>query len=181
MRKTLHVTLASLLVSASALATMRLHAQQHSEHEKQAADCPMMRKHDAAAMNERGDQGMGFAQAKTTHHFYLTKTGGVIQVEADDARDTESRDQIRRHLGHIAVMFSEGDFDIPMFVHDQVPPGVPLMRSLKAAIGYKFEETKRGGRVRITSDDPRAVAAVQSFLRFQITEHKTGDPLEVGR
>lgn len=179
MRRILYIT--SLLVSAGALATISLHAQQHSGHQQQAGDCPMMRKHDAAAMNERGERGMGFSQEKTTHHFYLTKTGGVIQVEADDSRDTESRDQIRRHLGHIASMFSEGDFDIPMFVHDQVPPGVPLMRSLKAAIGYKFEETKRGGRVRITSDDPRAVAAIQSFLRFQITEHKTGDPLEASR
>ena len=53
------------------------------------------------------------------------------------------------------------------------------MKSLKSAISYKFEETERGGRVRISTDDPQALTAVQSFLRFQITEHKTGDPLEI--
>jgi TusA-related sulfurtransferase len=77
------------------------------------------------------------------------------------------------------MMFTEGNFDIPMFVHDQVPPGVPEMQKLKSAISYKYEETQRGGRVLISSDDPQAVLAVQSFLRFQITEHKTGDSLEV--
>lgn len=103
----------------------------------------------------------------------------MIQVEANDPKDTVSRDQIRQHLGHIAVMFAEGNFDIPMFVHAQVPPGVTEMQRLKSAISYKYEETERGGRVSISSDDAQAVAAAQSFLRFQITEHKTGDPLEV--
>jgi hypothetical protein len=77
------------------------------------------------------------------------------------------------------MMFAEGNFDIPMFIHDQVPPGVAEMQRLKSAISYKFEETERGGRVLISTDDAQAAAAVQSFLRFQITEHKTGDPLEV--
>ena len=73
-------------------------------------------------MQGRGDEGMGFSQTKTTHHFILAKDGGAISVEANDANDTASRDQIRMHLAHIAKMFAEGNFDIPMFVHDQVPP-----------------------------------------------------------
>jgi hypothetical protein len=142
------------------------------------ADCPMMQSDAMAQMNERGDQGMGFSQAKTTHHFYLTKSGGSIQVEANDPNDTVSRDQIRQHFRHIAIMFAEGNFEIPMFVHDQVPPGVLEMQRLKTAIKFRYEETKQGGRVLISSADAEAVAAVQSFLRFQITEHKTGDPLK---
>ena len=34
-------------------------------------------------------------------------------------------------------------------------------------------------RVLISSRNPEAVAAVHEFLKFQITEHQTGDPLEV--
>src|SRR5207248_10547762 len=101
--------------------------------------------HDAAEMNHRGDQAMGFSQTATTHHFRLSKEGGSIEVEANDAQDTASRDQIRAHLRHIATLFAAGNFDIPMFVHDQTPPGVPMMRQLKDAISYKFEETERGG------------------------------------
>jgi hypothetical protein len=183
MRKSSSITLATLLMLVGTTATIHLSAQQPSKPEKSMADCPMMKKHahDMGGMNERGDQGMGFSQEKTTHHFYLTKTGGIIQVESNNQEDTVSRDQIREHLGHIAMMFAEGDFDIPMFVHDQVPPGVPEMKQLKAALSYKYEETERGGRVIILSDNPQAVSAVQSFLRFQIREHMTGDPLEVSR
>jgi hypothetical protein len=130
-------------------------------------------------MQGRGDMGMGFSQAKTTHHFILAKDGGVISVEANDVNDTTSRDQIRMHLAHIAKMFAEGNFDIPMFVHDQVPPGVPVMQSKKNRIQYRFEESKLGGRVVITSSDPEALPAVHEFLSFQIREHKTGDSLTV--
>lgn len=180
MRKNIYIALATLLVIMGATATIHLRAQQKTEPEKPVAACPIMKKHDhdMVKMNARGDQGMGFSQNKTTHHFYITKTGGVIEVKANEAKDTASRDQIRTHLKHIAMMFAEGNFDTPMFVHDQMPDGVADMQRLKAAITYKYEDTKQGGRVLITSADQHAVSAIQSFLRFQIREHKTGDPLE---
>jgi hypothetical protein len=135
--------------------------------------------HDMGGMNKRGDRVMGFDQMKTTHHFRLTEDGGSIEVLANEAKDTESRDQIRMHLSHIARMFSEGNFKAPMLIHDQAPPGVPVMQRLKAEITYKFEETEQGGRVRLTSNNREAVAAIHEFLRFQIKEHKTGDPLTI--
>ena len=130
-------------------------------------------------MNKRGDKAMGFDHTKTTHHFLLANAGGVIQVETNRARDKESSGQIRQHLRHIAIMFSNGDFDIPMFVHAQDPPGVEVMKQLKAEISYKFEQTRRGGRVRIASSNADAITAIHDFLSFQIKEHRTGDPLEV--
>ena len=33
-----------------------------------------------------------------------------------------------------------------------------------------------GGRVNILTSDPHALAAVHTFLTFQIAEHKAGDP-----
>jgi hypothetical protein len=47
---------------------------------------------------------------KTTHHFILASDGGSTQVEANDEKDDRSRDKIRQHLQHIAMMFSEGNF-----------------------------------------------------------------------
>jgi hypothetical protein len=149
-----------------------------------AQDCPMHEQHQASDsqhdhdMNQRGNEGMGFAQDKTTHHFLLSKDGGTIQVTANSADDQESIGQIRMHLKHITKAFQSGDFNIPMFVHDQTPPGVPVMQSLKRAITYKYEDTDKGGRVVIRSENADAVSAVREFLRFQIKEHKTGDGLE---
>lgn len=122
---------------------------------------------------------MGFSQTATTHHFYLNESEGIIQVEANDSADSTNRDEIRMHLRHIAHAFQNGDFDIPMFVHDTVPPGMPEMKRLQKKMRYSFEETPTGGRVVISSTDKNALNAINCFLRFQIEEHKTGDPVEV--
>jgi len=130
-------------------------------------------------VDTRGDHAMGFSHEKTTHHFRLLKDGGAIEVEANDPRDKQSRDQIRMHLGHIAKMFAAGNFDTPMFIHDQTPPGVPVMERLKSDIAYKFEPTGKGGRVRISTSNAEATGAIHEFLKFQIKDHRTGDPLDV--
>lgn len=143
------------------------------------AQCPMHSEHSkehSAGVDERGDHAMGFDHAKTTHHFLIKDEGGVIQVTANDVNDTESRDQIRAHLSHIAIMFSQGNFDLPMFIHDRVPPGVSVMKQLNQEITYRYEAMDQGGRVVISSKNTEAVAAVHEFLRFQIEDHRTGDP-----
>jgi hypothetical protein len=127
-------------------------------------------------VNKHGDMAMGFSHMKTTHHFRLTPNGGFIQVQANDAKDTASRDQIRTHLQHIARAFKGGDFSAPEMTHSRVPPGVPTMQRLKSEIRYRYEETETGGKVLISTANPEALKAVHEFLRFQIEDHATGDP-----
>ncbi|HEY6372628.1 MAG TPA: hypothetical protein VIX37_18765 [Candidatus Sulfotelmatobacter sp.] len=131
-----------------------------------------------AEMMKRGDMGMGFSHEKTTHHFFMLKDGGVIQVSANDPKDDASRDHIRRHLSHVARMFSEGNFNTPMFIHDTTPPGVPTMEKLHAEIHYQYQQTDAGAKILINTANLKAVRAVHEFLRFQISEHQTGDPME---
>ena len=123
---------------------------------------------------------MGFSHEKTTHHFLLRDDGGLIEVRANDTKDTESVDQIRSHLRHISEMFASGDFSAPMLVHSQNPPGAAAMKRLKKEIRYQFEDIDGGARVRITTASPEAIKAIHQFLRFQITDHQTGDPLNLG-
>jgi hypothetical protein len=130
-------------------------------------------------VEQRGDQAMGFSHQMTTHHFLLTREGGAIEVEADDPNDKASRDAIGRHLDHIATLFKQGDFDIPMFIHAQTPPGVTTMQRLKSEITYETVPTEKGAKVRIASTSAEAVSAIHQFLQFQIKEHQTGDTTEV--
>jgi hypothetical protein len=51
------------------------------------------------------------------------------------------------------------------------------MRQLRAEISYAYQSRPDGAAVVIRSRNPEAVAAVQEFLRFQVREHKTGDPI----
>ena len=135
--------------------------------------------HDHAVMNARGEKAMGFSQTETTHHFRLLPDGGYVQVQANSADDAANRDHIRMHLQEQAKKFAAGDFGAPELTHDRVPPGVPEMQKLKSSIAYKYEEIERGGRLRITSRDTSAVAAIHDFLKFQIEDHKTGDSTSV--
>jgi hypothetical protein len=130
-------------------------------------------------VDARGDHAMGFSHEKTTHHFRLYKDGGAIEVDANDSKDTSSRDQIRKHLAHISQMFAAGNFNAPMLIHDRVPPGAPVMERLKDQITYKVDQTEKGGSVRITTANPEAINAIHEFLRFQIKDHQTGDPTAV--
>jgi hypothetical protein len=129
----------------------------------------------ASGVDARGDHAMGFSHEKSAHHFRLLSDGGAIEVVANEPDDRATRDEIRAHLSHIAQMFTEGDFQLPMFIHDKVPPGVTVMESKRAAISYTFEPTPTGGRVRIATADKDALGAIHQFLAFQIDDHRTGD------
>ncbi|HXY23277.1 MAG TPA: hypothetical protein VEI73_01395 [Candidatus Acidoferrum sp.] len=152
----------------------------------EASLCPMHLQQQSSSQQQhhegvvkRGDEVMGFSHEKTTHHFRLYEDGGAIEVTANRADDTESRDAIRSHLSHIADMFAAGNFSTPILIHAQNPPGTEGMKRLKDAIQYKLETTERGARIRILTKDPEALRAVHEFLRFQIADHQTGDSTEV--
>lgn len=128
-----------------------------------------------AALDQHGDKVMGFSHEKTSHHFVLTADGGLIEVRTNDIKDTASLDQIRSHFRHIARMFSEGNFNAPMLVHTQDVPGTATMARLKKDLHWDLQEIARGARITITADNKEALDAVHAFLRFQISDHQTGD------
>ena len=133
----------------------------------------------ASQMHHRGAQVMGFDQDKTAHHFYLYADGGAIDVSVKDAADKTNLEAIRAHLPHIVTMFKDGNFEAPMLVHGTEVPGTPEMKKVKDTITWKYEESARGGRVTITTTNAKALEALHAFLRYQITDHKTGDSLDI--
>jgi len=176
-------TLSLLLVT---LAMFYLPRSAYTQDSKSDAmqKCPMHKDHGADSshhtiVEKNGTQAMGFSQTSTTHHFRLFPDGGAIEVTTNQPNDGTAMLAIRTHLSQIASMFGNGDFSTPMFVHDSIPPGVTTMKALRTNIHYRYEETANGGRVLILSSDPAALGAIHDFLRFQISEHRTGDTPEV--
>jgi hypothetical protein len=129
---------------------------------------------------QRGDHVMGFSHDTTTHHFHLLKDGGEIIVTANDPNDKVTVEQIRTHLSHILGMFSDGNFNAPMLIHDTNPPGVATMTRLKTEIRYTIHEIPQGATIRIETSSPETTDAVHAFLLFQIVDHKTGDAPTIG-
>ena len=132
-------------------------------------------------LKKRGADAMGFDQDATTHHFSLTATGGSIEVTVKSQTDAALLAAVRDHLKAIEEAFTHGQFDKPFQTHNEVPPGVPEMKTLNGAISYRYEEVMNGAVVRIETKDVRALQAVHNFLRYQIREHQTGDTLDVKR
>lgn len=121
---------------------------------------------------------MGFSQTATKHTFRLFPDGGAIEVRAFEANDASSIQSIREHLQSIAKAFAEGHFAKPEAIHERTPDGAAVMKELRSCIKYFYSEIPLGGRVRITTENAKALQATHSFLRFQIREHETGDPME---
>ncbi len=127
-------------------------------------------------LNQHGDQVMGFSHEKATHHFELTQDGGSIEVRNNDIDDVASRDEIQKHFHHLAQMFAAGNFSAPMLVHDQHDiPGTATMATLKNKLHWQLQDTARGAKLTVVADNKEALDAVHDFLRFQITDHHTGD------
>jgi hypothetical protein len=145
----------------------------HEEHLKQ------MEKDEA--LKKRGAEAMGFDQDATTHHFKLAPAGGSIEITVKNEKDKAVIAAVRNHLRSIAADFARGAFDKPFQTHGEVPPGVNEMQADKNAIAYRYEDLPQGGAVRIVTTNARAQEAVHAFLRYQITEHQTGDPTDVKR
>jgi hypothetical protein len=132
-------------------------------------------------LDERGAHVMGFDQTATVHHFLLFQDGGAIDIAARDPNDVVNRNAIRGHLPHISTLFSEGNFEAPMLVHDTAKvPGIATLTARKNTIAYRYIETNAGGRVDIVTTDAQTLKALHEFLRYQIKEHQTGDPGTVG-
>jgi hypothetical protein len=145
----------------------------HEEHLKQ-----MQKDED---LKKRGAEAMGFDQDATTHHFRLAPSGGSIEVTVKNESDAAVIAAVRSHLRSIAADFARGDFDKPFQTHAEVPPGSQQMQADKDSIEYHYDDLPGGGAVRITTASDRALKAVHEFLRYQIKEHQTGDPLEPKR
>jgi hypothetical protein len=131
-----------------------------------------------AGVDHRHDEATGVGHEDSEHEFRLAEDGGSIRLEVTDAANTAGRDRIREHLRGIAKAFAEGDYSLPTRIHDQVPPGVDGMKSRAGAIRYSYAPTDKGGIVTLSTSDAEAVEAIHTFLRFQITDHGTGDPAE---
>ncbi len=121
---------------------------------------------------------MGFDQTVTTHHFYLYDNGGAIEVSVN-AADAAVLADVRRHLEMLPMAFGAGDFSTPRAVHRHVVvAGADALERLRSGIEYRYRDIELGGRVEITADS-EALAAVHTFLRFQISDHQTGDALRI--
>jgi hypothetical protein len=96
----------------------------------------------------------------TMERYLLDKAGGVIEVQTTQPDDKPTRDAVRLQLQQEA--------------RNGIPLTTQAMQQHKKKIQYRYENTTRGGRIRITAKSREALLAVQDFLRSQMSNSAKG-------
>ncbi len=123
-------------------------------------------------IDRKGDAVMGFSHQKTIHRFADTKSGGIIEAVTKAKGDAEQIAAIHRHFRHIAKAFPNGDFSMPMAIHDRLPDGAAEMKAAGKSIQYRYEALPDGARLHLDTKDAPTIAAIHRFLKFQREEHR---------
>jgi hypothetical protein len=161
-------SLAFLLATGGAIAQATDHSQMdHSAH--MAAAASGQRQADVA---QRGKDVMPFSLAATTHIFTKTDQGGVQQVVARKASDTEQVRLARLHLKEIRTQFLKGNYSGPTRIHGQDMPG---LAELKAAapgqVAITYRDIKGGAELRFTTANADLVSALHRWFDAQLSDH----------
>jgi hypothetical protein len=124
-----------------------------------------------AEIAARGAQVMPFDLDATTHLFQPSADGGIQQVTADKAGDTEQIALIRAHLQAEASKFQRGDFSDPTTIHGQDMPGVAQLQAGYARITVRYAELSNGAQLQYSTDDPVLIAALHAWFAAQTSDH----------
>jgi len=105
--------------------------------------------------------GIGGAEfERSSKRILLDKQGGMIEIQTTHPDDKQTRDAVRQQLQEEARTGIAFDS--------------PAVQQHKKEIQYRYENTPRGGRIRITARNREALVAIQDFLRSQMSNGARG-------
>ncbi|AMK77411.1 MULTISPECIES: hypothetical protein [Methylomonas] len=122
-------------------------------------------------VQERGSHVMPFALEKTLHIFNKTETGGIQQVIAKDAADSEQIGLVRSHLSQLATHFADGDFSGPRRIHGDDMPGVKALASAAGKVRFVYRELPNGAEIEYRTEDKPLIEAIHNYFDAQLSDH----------
>lgn len=120
---------------------------------------------------ERGSHVMPFHLEKTRHIFNKTEHGGIQQVIAKDAGDSEQIGLIRKHLADISERFNQGDFSKQRRIHGDDMPGLAELSSHYRNVRFAYRELPNGAEIEFSAEDPALVDAIHRYFNAQLSDH----------
>ncbi len=127
-------------------------------------------------VDTRFSRALGVPLDKVTIHYYLVKNGGVIELSAKNTGDSGTIAALQKYLQNQKDLWEKGKETAVTEVHMHPPEAAATMRKLRNDITFYAAKTDNGGVLRMFSINDQARVAIQDYLRFEINEHKTGDP-----
>lgn len=120
---------------------------------------------------ERGRHVMPFNLEKTQHIFNKTEHGGVQQVIAKQATDSEQIGLIRQHLSDISERFKQGDFSRQKSIHGDNMPGLLELSANYRSVRFDYRPLPNGAEIEYAAEDTALVDAIHRFFNAQLSDH----------
>ena len=120
---------------------------------------------------EAGAAVMPFDLDATTHIFTETDSGGIQEVVADDASDTENIALIELHLADEAAKFQAGDFSDPEAIHGASMPGLAVLQERFDEVDVALLPHPAGATLTYTTADPEVIDAIHAWFDAQVSDH----------
>lgn len=120
---------------------------------------------------QRGSGVMPFHLEKTQHIFNKTAHGGLQQVIAKDAGDSEQIALIRQHLADISEGFKQGDFAKQRRIHGDDMPGLAELSSQYRNVRFTYRDLPNGAEIEFSAEEPALVDAIHRYFNAQLSDH----------
>jgi len=120
---------------------------------------------------ERGRHVMPFHLDKTRHIFNKTGQGGIQQVIAKDANDSEQIGLIRQHLADISERFKHGDFSKQRRIHGDDMPGLLDLIGNYPHITFNYRDLPNGAEIAYVAEDSMLIDAIHRYFDAQLSDH----------
>ena len=119
----------------------------------------------------RGVQVMPFDLERTTHFFEKREDGGLQQVVAHDATDSQQIALVRAHLAEEAERFRQGDFHDPAMIHGEDMAGLHQLILGFEQISIAYADLPDGAQILYTTDDAELITAIHAWFDAQVADH----------
>jgi hypothetical protein len=122
-------------------------------------------------VEKRGRHVMPFHLDKTLHVFNKTEHGGIQQVIAKNAGDSEQIALIRQHLSDISERFNQGDFAKQKRIHGDNMPGISELAEAYRNVNFAYRELPNGAEIEFAAQEPALINAIHRYFDAQLSDH----------
>ena len=129
------------------------------------------------ALLQRASRVTGIDSDRVQRHFYVLKNGGAIEITAKDANDEATIKAIRTWLKKESDFFTKGNYESAAAIYGKAPESTIQLKKLRDEVNFAMVQEDNGAVLRMLTVNPQAKAAIHEYLKFQIDQLGTGDPI----
>lgn len=116
-------------------------------------------------------------ESKIERHYWLLKNGGAIEMICKAPCEDATQKSIQNYLDSLSKSFEKGAFDAEFVNGASAPEALATLKKLRDEVTFHAAPSSEVGySLRMLTVNPQARDAIYEFIRYEVTNRKTGDP-----